>query len=1081
MLNENSISKDAKIDDLAIDEIESNDLSHNPINSDVQYSDSVKSNSQLYDSVKSNSQLSTSNIQSLSDLNDLIDSSSNKISLSSDYKYISWDSKSGILIDKDLEINGNGFTIDGANSARIFNITESSTLILRNLNIINANSDYCGGAIYSLGSLIANDVNFTNNNVLDGDYVHYYGEYGSYDGGAIYSNGSSSFINCNFIKNMAESGGAVYLNGASSFLNCSFINNTASGGLDYDLSCYGENYYVGAEGAAIYTSADVSIRDSNFTDNYANLKEAKGPGIIYLNAHNEIDNCNFNLNNADAVIYWHGNGSISNSSFMDNSGYDCGGAIFLAGNASIADCDFISNYGANYGGAIYSVGCYDYNQNTGESAYYDSEISIDHCNFIYNYAYFDGGAIYIIANTSVKNSYFGENWVDVEGFKEVNEYYYYFDLTNAGNGGAIYMENGTLSNCTFIENNAALNGGAVYANGTAMIADSRFSLNTAILNGDNIYNNENISLSANRIDADYATIYNDNYWSTSLIESPVSLVLLENKTYYYNSLENFKIYARLMDDNGNLIEDSNVYLNFNDMIVLMSFNNESSLYEYTLNSFSGDELLLSGEYDGSSQLTVKTSIIKLGVVSTALNYTLDFDGSDIIFAIDLTASDDSKLNETVELAVNCDDSGYLLNESILLKDGQGSVRLSDILPGDYNFSLIFAGNENYDPSSLYGKFSISKIDAALAIEVNEISSDSARVKINLDKCNGLVDVFVSGMDAQSIELIEGEAQINLSSLASGNYTVIAIFNGTSLYDPVWNFTSFEIIRKDPVKTLLEISVSDFIYGEDAAVNFSLTDQYSNPLNESIFVQVSGQTYNLTLKDGKARLSLKNLSADTYAVFAIFRANDDYLSSFDFKTFKVSRLATFIEYSDMETITVDSVTDGRVGEYFNITLKDSNDKLLANKTVYFGFNGKVYNKTTDSNGFACLQINLPREDLFTFALCFLGDENYSASFFVAKINVVKQVPNLTTAKKTYKASAKTKTLTATLKSLNGNPIKNRIITFTVNGKSYTAKTNSNGIASVKVSLSTKKTYSFTVKYAGDKYYAPVSSSAKLVIN
>ena len=79
-----------------------------------------------------------------------------------------------------------------------------------------------------------------------------------------------------------------------------------------------------------------------------------------------------------------------------------------------------------------------------------------------------------------------------------------------------------------------------------------------------------------------------------------------------------------------------------------------------------------------------------------------------------------------------------------------------------------------------------------------------------------------------------------------------------------------------------------------------------------------------------------------------------------------------------------------------------------------------------------------------------------------------------------AIVKTKTLNATFKSANGKPLVGRLIKFTVNGKTYSAKTNSKGIATVKVSLNKKGTYSFTVKYAGDNTLAAVSKKAKLTL-
>jgi parallel beta-helix repeat protein len=195
----------------------------------------------------------------------------------------------------------------------------------------------------------------------------------------------------------------------------------------------------------------------------------------------------------------------------------------------------------------------------------------------------------------------------------------------------------------------------------------------------------------------------------------------------------------------------------------------------------------------------------------------------------------------------------------------------------------------------------------------------------------------------------------------------------------------------------------------------------------------------------------------------------------------AREITSIEYKNMTTTAVDTKTDGRIGEYFTVTLKDSQGKAIAGKAIQIGFNGQVYDRVTDENGQAKLQINLKAAGTYTFAVAYLGDDQYNGSFIVAKIVVNKQKGSLTVPAKTYKASAATKSITATFKAASGKVVANKKITFTVNGKTYTATTNAKGVATVKVSLNKKGTYSFTAKFAGDNTYAAISKTAKLTIN
>ena len=70
------------------------------------------------------------------------------------------------------------------------------------------------------------------------------------------------------------------------------------------------------------------------------------------------------------------------------------------------------------------------------------------------------------------------------------------------------------------------------------------------------------------------------------------------------------------------------------------------------------------------------------------------------------------------------------------------------------------------------------------------------------------------------------------------------------------------------------------------------------------------------------------------------------------------------------------------------------------------------------------------------------------------------------------------MTATLKTKAGNPIVGRTVKFTVNGKTYSAKTDESGVAKVNVSLN--KAGSYSVLVASNEYntYASVNKTITL---
>lgn len=196
-----------------------------------------------------------------------------------------------------------------------------------------------------------------------------------------------------------------------------------------------------------------------------------------------------------------------------------------------------------------------------------------------------------------------------------------------------------------------------------------------------------------------------------------------------------------------------------------------------------------------------------------------------------------------------------------------------------------------------------------------------------------------------------------------------------------------------------------------------------------------------------------------------------------------RYSTMLIYSDMTTTAINPSIDGKKGDYFTVTLINSAGQRLSNKTIEVGFNGAKHLITTNNNGVAKLQINLAKAtepSSHTFAVFYKGDDDNRASFGVAKITIKKQTPKLTTANKSYKASAKTKKITATLKTSRGKILANKKVTFKINGKTYNVKTDKKGVATLNVNIKKKKTYSFSVKFAGDNTYKSVTKNGKLTI-
>ena len=83
--------------------------------------------------------------------------------------------------------------------------------------------------------------------------------------------------------------------------------------------------------------------------------------------------------------------------------------------------------------------------------------------------------------------------------------------------------------------------------------------------------------------------------------------------------------------------------------------------------------------------------------------------------------------------------------------------------------------------------------------------------------------------------------------------------------------------------------------------------------------------------------------------------------------------------------------------------------------------------------------------------------------------------------TFKKSVKTKKYTVTLKTSQNKPVKNALVSLKVNKKTYTAKTNSNGSTTFKITnLNQKGTFTAVVNYAGNSYYNAKTAKTKITV-
>lgn len=1053
------------------------------INQDLQLNDA---NQDINQDLELNNQkddfLKASGDKTYNDLYNDIKNCEDTFNIENDYKYSESDNHTFISINKtNLVINGNNHVIDGSNKAGGFEfLKESLNIIINDLTFINCND-------YTIvnedgGNISLNNVNFTNNhNKL----------------GLLYSegiisvfNGALTINNCNFDSN--NNTNLIYANFADvRITNSNFSNGKGIGSPIYvnrfELfidNCSFENFTAPYGGAINFKGNTFTIKNSKFK----NLNAEITAGSIFAKYFPKTNKDGSYIPGEDMLF--------ENCEFSNVSSTHNGGAIYLNLDSSsegfaktihINNCN-ITDASSDFGGAIASQGeILDFSNlniinchaKIGGAIYSSwADLSLKDCNIINNSADKDAGAIYFdYGKLIIDNSNFTEN--------KVNN-------IPSGKESIIYANDVDAE----IRNSIFDNGGvAVYAN---FASNSKFENNTStdlfLWNNTNyIVSVENkgikLNLTNNTINVDKLPSKFDGRdwgWASPLkfqgdnvacwafaTAGALECALLKQTGVLYNISENNIQNLQLKYFSEGDRRNSAIGYAYSGLGHSLSWYgaitseddpyDERGMYsdvaETDKRIHVQDAMIIFGGRNDTRNL-MKEAIMKYGAVSiqymyAPYDYTANYTEVDLQpgHFVTLIGWDDNCPPEKVNTKMAIDETNippgpgaWLMKDSEDSKLGEdGYVYLSyydlsilskdfyPVIPQAAGVAYIFENTNDYHVNYQTDITGLAGFDENYSYYSNEFVS-------KYEEWIGAVGTYFneSGIDYSFDIYLNGEKVYsqNGTSEFAGFRTIVL-----DKYVPIKANDTFKVIFKSNALPFQAYSRQHYI------ANMSMISA-----DGSNWIDYADKNRTVCLKVYTIESDKENIS---------------------------SRASTIIDCKNMTTTAVASA-DGRVGEYFVVTLKDQNGTALTNKPIKIGFNGRVYDRVTDENGSAKLQINLAYKGTYTFAIGFLGDEDYLGAFEVAKITVNLHSPKLSASNKSYKASAKTKELTATFKTSNGNPISGKKISFTVNGKTYTASTNSNGLAKVNVSLSKKGTYSFTAKYAGDETYKATSVKSKLTL-
>ena len=434
--------------------------------------------------------------------------------------------------------------------------------------------------------------------------------------------------------------------------------------------------------------------------------------------------------------------------------------------------------------------------------------------------------------------------------------------------------------------------------------------------------------------------------------------------------------------------------------------------------FNGDDKYL------ASEDSAKFNVAKLASTTT-VNVSDIKVGEDAVISIAVPEITSGVVSVTVGDAIY----------NVAVVDGKGSLTLSGLASGSYDVVAKFNGDDKYLASEDSAKFNVTKLASTIDIAVDNIKvGEDAVIGVALpEDATGEVIISVNGKN-YTVMTKYGMASVTISDLANGTYSVDAFYNGDDIYAPIKNSTAFTVSKVSDYN--MTVDIADIVKGENATITVSVPEDGTG----NVIVTINGTDYKGTVVNGTAKVIIPGLDEGTYKVVTFYTGDNKYDSMIVNGTITVNK-------NTKTTLTMDNLV-----KYFNgpqklmAKLVDGFGNPIANATVYFTINGKVYARITDENGTASIAIRLLPGEYKASAL-FNGTDDYD----MAAVNASVLVKNTILGNDTTLYFRNGTQYVAKFLDSNGKALANTDVKFNINGVFYTRVTDENGIARLNIRL------------------------------